>query len=338
MSPWRLLTLPGPRHVKDAKDKRVVLLMLLPLEPASKVEESGFTQDTGGIGDHRIAPKPVTSLEDAGLQARRETAVDVVVTGDQTEENKERCGCGRRRLPHAARIHTYLATWLPDFLVSWTTWNDKDERDERETRRGRERRRNESREQQKQTEPRAKKIWRRKTSNSRCPPSPTPSKSKHKPPPPPPALSYPYPAEPGTPVGEFGQQQAFFSQRPRSLSQGGQALAAGEGGYGAVGFLPTTVSQYHLQPERRPPTSRSSAPPAPAQVPVVAERHTAFYPLRAPRRRPLCRARADGGVDAVRPLLARTRRQAHRRLSPHQGAPGDPPLHIAVWKRLRRRD
>ncbi|KAJ6453990.1 hypothetical protein C8R45DRAFT_1038642, partial [Mycena sanguinolenta] len=72
----------------------------------------------------------------------------------------------------------------------------------------------------------------------------TPSKSKHKPPPPPPALSYPYPSstpQPGTPIGEFGQQQAFFSHRPRSLSQGQQAQAAGEGGYGAVGFLPTTV-------------------------------------------------------------------------------------------------
>ncbi|KAJ6447857.1 hypothetical protein C8R45DRAFT_1115653 [Mycena sanguinolenta] len=71
----------------------------------------------------------------------------------------------------------------------------------------------------------------------------TPSKSKHKPPPPPPALSYPYPSstpQPGTPISEFGQQQAFFSSRPRSLSQG-QAQAAGEGGYGAVGFLPTTA-------------------------------------------------------------------------------------------------
>ncbi|KAF7360915.1 hypothetical protein MSAN_01121400 [Mycena sanguinolenta] len=73
----------------------------------------------------------------------------------------------------------------------------------------------------------------------------TPSKSKHKPPPPP-ALSYPYPnvssnafGDPSTPIGEFGQQQAF-SQRPRSLSQG-QAQAAGEAGYGAVGFLPTTL-------------------------------------------------------------------------------------------------
>ncbi|KAJ6474375.1 hypothetical protein C8R45DRAFT_1217420 [Mycena sanguinolenta] len=56
----------------------------------------------------------------------------------------------------------------------------------------------------------------------------TPSKSKHKPPPPPPALSYPYPSstpQPGTPIGEFD----------------GQAQAAGEGGYGAVGFLPTTL-------------------------------------------------------------------------------------------------
>ncbi|KAJ6454326.1 hypothetical protein C8R45DRAFT_944583 [Mycena sanguinolenta] len=90
----------------------------------------------------------------------------------------------------------------------------------------------------------------------------TPSKSKHKPPPPPPALSYPYPSEPGTPVGEFGQQQAFFSQRPRSLSQGQQALAAGEGGYGAVGFLPTTVPVDINVPCASTSSSSAAAPSA----------------------------------------------------------------------------
>ncbi|KAJ6453980.1 hypothetical protein C8R45DRAFT_1192448 [Mycena sanguinolenta] len=90
----------------------------------------------------------------------------------------------------------------------------------------------------------------------------TPSKSKHKPPPPPPALSYPYPAEPGTPVGEFGQQQAFFSQRPRSLSQGGQAQAAGEGGYGAVRFLLTTVPVDLNTPWASTSSSSAAAPSA----------------------------------------------------------------------------
>ncbi|KAJ6447826.1 hypothetical protein C8R45DRAFT_1047308, partial [Mycena sanguinolenta] len=97
----------------------------------------------------------------------------------------------------------------------------------------------------------------------------TPSKSKHKPPPPPPALSYPYPSstpQPGTPVGEFGQQQAFFSQRPRSLSQGQQAQAAGEGGYGAVGFLPTTVPVDINVPWASTSSSSAAAPSAGAST------------------------------------------------------------------------
>ncbi|KAF7333861.1 F-box domain-containing protein [Mycena venus] len=75
----------------------------------------------------------------------------------------------------------------------------------------------------------------------------TPSKSKHKPPPPsastlPPLLSAaakPLTPDGGarTPIGEFGDFQQMGRARSASLPPAGP----GESGYGAVGFLPTTL-------------------------------------------------------------------------------------------------
>ncbi|KAF7360937.1 hypothetical protein MSAN_01123800 [Mycena sanguinolenta] len=64
------------------------------------------------------------------------------------------------------------------------------------------------------------------------PPSPTPAPATL-----PLRLQY---TDPSTPAGGFGQQQAFFSQRPRSLSEG-RAKAMGDARYRAVGFLPATL-------------------------------------------------------------------------------------------------
>jgi hypothetical protein len=87
----------------------------------------------------------------------------------------------------------------------------------------------------------------------------TPSKSKHKAPPASATLPL-LPSLPGTPTGEFGQQQVFYTGGTQYGPGGGQYQSTvataplgrarcaslppaglGEAGYGAVGFLPTTL-------------------------------------------------------------------------------------------------
>jgi hypothetical protein len=131
----------------------------------------------------------------------------------------------------------------------------------------------------------------------------TPSKSKHKPPPA--SATLPLPSLPGTPTGEFGQQQAFYTGGAQYGPGGGQYQSTvataplgrarsaslppagpGEAGYGAVGFLPTTLpADLNIPWAGAPSQSQSlsaSAGSKPASSDVFGSSNGAPAPPRPP--------------------------------------------------------